>query len=86
MIPEDVIRQRSYEIWEREGCPAGKDLEHWLRARRELEAEFRRPMFGKSALHDYVAPRPHMSRPPQRRISARIGTSAGGSDPAGAAP
>lgn len=73
MIPEDVIRQRSYEIWERDGRPDGKDVEHWLRARRELETEFRRPAFGSNALHNYVVPRPQMSRPPQRTISARIG-------------
>ncbi len=72
MIPEDVIRQRSYEIWEREGCPEGRDIEHWLRARRELESEFCRPMFGSSVLHTRVVPRPQMSRPPQRIISARI--------------
>ena len=41
-IPEHVIRRRSYQIWEREGCRDGRDLEHWFRARSELEAEFQR--------------------------------------------
>lgn len=26
------IAQRAYEIWEQEGRPDGRDLEHWLRA------------------------------------------------------
>ena len=36
---EDAIRQRSYFIWEREGRPIGKEQEHWIRAKAELEAE-----------------------------------------------
>lgn len=33
------IADRSYFIWENEGRPEGKALEHWLRAQSELEAE-----------------------------------------------
>jgi Protein of unknown function (DUF2934) len=29
---DQAIRERDYAIWEEEGCPDGKDLEHWLRA------------------------------------------------------
>ncbi len=29
---------RAYAIWESEGCPHGRDTEHWLRAERELAA------------------------------------------------
>lgn len=36
---DEAIRQRSQEIWEREGRPEGLALDHWLRARAELEAE-----------------------------------------------
>lgn len=38
-IPEHAIQKRSYEIWERENRPDGKDLEHWFRAKAELAAE-----------------------------------------------
>jgi hypothetical protein len=31
----DVIAQRAYAIWEQEGRPQGKELEHWLRAEAE---------------------------------------------------
>jgi len=38
-IPEDEIRMRSYLIWEHEGRPEGRHVEHWLQAAEELEAE-----------------------------------------------
>jgi len=38
-IPEDTIRIRSYEIWEREGRPEGRHVDHWLRALEELSTE-----------------------------------------------
>jgi len=41
VLPEDAIRLRSYLIWQQEGCPDGRALSHWLRAKAELEAELR---------------------------------------------
>ena len=38
-ISEERVRERAYFIWEREGRPHGKELEHWNAALRELEAE-----------------------------------------------
>lgn len=32
------IEQRAYQIWEDEGCPAGCELDHWLRAESEIAA------------------------------------------------
>ncbi|MFC1910799.1 DUF2934 domain-containing protein [Chloroflexota bacterium] len=32
MIKEDEIRIIAYRIWEKEGCCAGHDCEHWLKA------------------------------------------------------
>jgi len=32
------IRERAYEFWVEEGRPEGRALDHWLRAKRELEA------------------------------------------------
>ena len=29
---EDEIRLIAYKIWEEEGCPNGRDCEHWFRA------------------------------------------------------
>lgn len=35
MKPEDTLQGRAYSIWEAEGRPEGKHLEHWLQAERE---------------------------------------------------
>lgn len=32
------IKDRAYEIWEREGRPEGRENAHWERARSEIEA------------------------------------------------
>jgi hypothetical protein len=34
--PTLAIREAAYRIWQSEGCPEGCDLEHWLRAEREV--------------------------------------------------
>ncbi|SKA36350.1 DUF2934 domain-containing protein [Consotaella salsifontis] len=33
----EAIRNRAYEIWEREGRPNGREHEHWAEAAREIE-------------------------------------------------
>ncbi len=35
-VTHEKIAQRAKEIWERDGRQAGKDLEYWLQAEREL--------------------------------------------------
>lgn len=35
---EDRIRRRAYEIWEQEGRPHGREVDHWLQAAREIAA------------------------------------------------
>lgn len=83
MVSEEAIRERSYTIWERQGRPEGKALEHWLEAKAELEAE-RHPK-QKSRTFEYYArlyrfeewqrsapPRPRISVPPQVILAGRI--------------
>ncbi|MFY9290192.1 MAG: DUF2934 domain-containing protein [Methylorubrum rhodinum] len=41
LIPPDEIRQRAYELWERNHRPEGFEVEFWLLAERELRAERR---------------------------------------------
>lgn len=36
---QESVRERAYQIWEREGCPTGRQHEHWMRAERELGSE-----------------------------------------------
>jgi hypothetical protein len=35
-IDQDKVRARAFEIWQAEGCPEGRDMEHWIRAEAEL--------------------------------------------------
>jgi hypothetical protein len=37
------IRERAYAIWEEEGRPEGKHLQHWLRAEAETDADAEQP-------------------------------------------
>ena len=39
IINDDLVRERAYFIWEREGRPEGREQEHWQAAVRELEVE-----------------------------------------------
>jgi hypothetical protein len=36
VITQDQIAKRAFEIWEREGHPAGRDQDHWTQAEAEL--------------------------------------------------
>ena len=36
-IKEQIIRERAYAIWEQEGRPDGRHLDHWLRAEAEID-------------------------------------------------
>jgi hypothetical protein len=38
-ITHQDIADRAHAIWEREGCPAGRELDHWLQAEQELHSE-----------------------------------------------
>lgn len=33
------IELRAYDIWVHEGCPSGRNLDHWLQAETEIAAE-----------------------------------------------
>ena len=42
-IPDhETVAERAFEIWQNEGCPQGRDLEHWLQAEIELRFEAKR--------------------------------------------
>ena len=65
------IAKRAYTIWEIEGRPSGRDLDHWLRAEAEVRAE--RPEAAANAaieterLEITVAPSARPQRPAARR-------------------
>jgi hypothetical protein len=39
---DEEIRQIAYRLWQEEGCPDGRNVEHWVRAESEWLEE-RRP-------------------------------------------
>jgi hypothetical protein len=56
---EDRIRNRAYELWEAEGRPEGREVDHWLRAAQEVSGE----VAGESsAVGTSVARRPRTPR------------------------
>lgn len=60
----EQIRKRAYEIWEGEGRPHGRDMQHWFRA----ETEFR-PCLRVVALND---PLPAAPKKPARKKTRRL--------------
>ncbi|MBE7200282.1 MAG: DUF2934 domain-containing protein [Parafilimonas terrae] len=47
IITFEQIRERAYELWERNHRPEGLEIEFWLIAERELRAERERRRGGK---------------------------------------
>ena len=48
------IERRAHELFEQSGCPAGRDLDHWLQAEAEYREVFRCGQIGLS--HDAALP------------------------------
>ena len=57
----DRVRDLAYTLWEQQGRPAGRDLELWLQAERQLSEA--RPANGAADL----APAPKKARKPKRK-------------------
>jgi hypothetical protein len=36
---QQKISERAYFLWQREGCPHGKDMDHWLQAEQDMEQQ-----------------------------------------------
>ena len=60
---EARIRERAYQIWEREGRPDGKHLEHWRRAEQEVKSQAERGVLERSIERPTSAPRMHPTSP-----------------------
>ncbi|MCP5364982.1 MAG: DUF2934 domain-containing protein [Hyphomicrobiales bacterium] len=72
------IEKRAYTIWEQEGCPHGKDEEHWTRAVAELEREASQRSKAKASARTNTDKQPPLKTAGQPRSgpSARRGTAA----------
>ena len=60
---DQLIRERAYRIWERDGRPHGRDAEHWQQAASEIEAEERALAAQKPAAAVAEEDAPVRSRP-----------------------
>jgi hypothetical protein len=72
MIADQDIRIRSYRLWEAAGRPTGRDLDFWLQAQADLEAEAR--FEPKSWIRPILAmvPRVPVCPRPRRSIAMRV--------------
>ena len=72
MATEEQIRELAYSIWEKEGRPQGKDIEHYFRAKEILEEQ----EITSSAARVQILPvlplqPPSVSKPAERRTVKR---------------
>jgi hypothetical protein len=72
MVANEDIRIWSCLLWESAGRPDGQDLEFWLRAEADLEAEARYAPKAWIQLAVTVVPRVPVCSPPQRIAATRI--------------
>jgi hypothetical protein len=47
VLPNEEIARAAYFIWQQEGCPHGRDKEHWYRAFEQLKQWYRRVELSK---------------------------------------
>jgi Protein of unknown function (DUF2934) len=67
MEREEEIRSLAYRIWLEEGCPDGRNVEHWLRAETMTQRK-----------NGEQHPEPEVRRPPRKRVRrSRIAQEAG---------
>ena len=75
-IFEQRVRDRAYLMWEAEGCPAGRDVEHWrLSEEQEMLAELAKVGPAVEELKAKVAPK-KKAAPKGRAASAKVAASA----------
>ncbi|HEX4156954.1 MAG TPA: DUF2934 domain-containing protein [Rhizomicrobium sp.] len=72
MVNEEDIRIRSYLLWEAAGRPDGHELEFWLQAEADLEAELRYSPKPWIRLAVAVVPRVPVSSSPHRIVATRV--------------
>jgi hypothetical protein len=78
-ISDEAIKERAYHIWMREGCPQGRDFDHWVQAQIELEAEQQ----GNGLAAKPKATRPRRAAAVKSATAAKPATTAKPAKPAG---
>ena len=77
---EHPIRERAYFLWEKEGCPEGRDAEFWERARLMHAADAAPPVTtplqsrspSEKAVDDAVAETFPASDPPAQSVATGV--------------
>ncbi|HXY73867.1 MAG TPA: DUF2934 domain-containing protein [Dehalococcoidales bacterium] len=67
MGKEDEVKLIAYSIWEKEGSPAGLDLDHWFRAEIIWEQNQKKPTKQESKTEQKQA----VKTPPQARVAKK---------------
>lgn len=40
--PQECIKKKAYELWEKEGCKPGRDQDYWLMAEKSVKVPVKR--------------------------------------------
>jgi hypothetical protein len=64
MENQEEIRLIAYRLWEEEGCPHGRDTEHWLKAESVWQDR------QKNLRPEAILPGGRSNRPPQKAKSS----------------
>jgi hypothetical protein len=67
MTTDEKIRNLAYSLWEQEGRPEGKDMEHYLKAKQIIEQQEFPPVVElapPSPVVELLPPKPIHSQPP----------------------
>lgn len=71
----DRILVKAYEIWEAEGRPSGRDMEHWMKAELEIGAKKTKakakPAAKKPAAKKAAAKKPTAKKPAAKKPAAK---------------
>jgi hypothetical protein len=67
MEREQEVRRVAYELWQREGRPDGRALEHWLKAQRVLEESRPAEVVAEATPVAPASQKPEIKGAPRRR-------------------
>jgi len=68
-VTASLISERAYSIWEQEGRPTDKALEHWLQAEAELKSTMGAPQSSGSQPAKVAAAKAPQKRPTRKSRS-----------------
>ena len=54
--PLEEIRHQAYRLWQQQGCPAGRELDHWLAAKELVRHRRHHPVAADEAREAPIRP------------------------------